>query len=108
MAMLQMNLRNRRPWQPLLGDKKTFWGDQNKNVLLAVCLGPKLIFRNGVALATNVSVSYSVSNIVPYGAGPDTTKHSNVYMTPITLSSQYDAIHGGVVGTLSHVEKSVV
>ena len=50
-------------------------------MLLAVCLGPKLIFRNGVALATNVSVSYSVSNIVPYGAGPDTTKHSNVYMT---------------------------
>ena len=77
-------------------------------MLLAVCLGPKLIFRNGVALATNVSVSYSVSNIVPYGAGPDTTKHSNVYMTPIILSSQYDAIHGRVVGRLSHVEKSVV
>ena len=69
-------------------------------MLLAVCLGPKLIIKNAVALATNVSVSYSVSNTVPYGAGPDITKHS--------LSSQYDAIHGGVVGTLSHVEKYVV
>ena len=90
------------------GQKDILGRPKYKSVLLAVCLGPKLIIRNGVALATNVSVSYSVSNIVPYGAGPDTTKHSNVYMTPITLSSQYDAIHGGVVGTLSHVEKSVV
>ena len=38
----QMNRRNRRPWQPLLGDKKTFWGDQNKKCASCSLSGTKI------------------------------------------------------------------